>query len=270
VVRTRIATAAALIPMVVAGICLLDTGWFAALAGLVVLLGAWEWAALAGCRGYPCRFGFLVLLAAAAVAVSLPAAAGLVAVVACLWWLVGAIWLGAYQSGRAGSGPVAVKVLVGLLVLVPAWTSLVALHARDPGGRGWLLFLLIMVWIADTAAFFAGRRFGRHRLASAVSPGKSWEGVAAGLLGGVAAGIAFGLYRDMQGVEILVFLIVCLGTVAASVVGDLMESMMKRSANLKDSGSLLPGHGGMLDRIDSLTAAAPVFLAGLAFIGRPA
>jgi phosphatidate cytidylyltransferase len=157
-----------------------------------------------------------------------------------------------------------------VVVLLPTWTSLVALHARAPDGRWWLLFLLVLVWIADTAAFFVGRRWGRRRLASVVSPGKSWEGVLAGLAGGIAAGAVFGLYRDMQGVEMLVFLLICGGTVAASVVGDLMESMMKRSANLKDSGNLLPGHGGVLDRIDSLTAAAPVFLAGWLLMGRSA
>jgi phosphatidate cytidylyltransferase len=271
VVRTRIATAAALIPVVVAGVVLLDTIWFAALAGVVVLQGAWEWTGLAGCRDVATRIGFLGLLVAVAAAMLTSSAdrlARLIAMGATIWWLVGALWLHAYQSGRAGAGPFALRVVVGLLVLLPVWTSLVALHGREPGGRSWVLFLLAMIWIADTAAYLVGRRYGRRPLASAVSPGKSWEGVAAGLGGGLAAGAGFALYRDMQGVEMLVFLMVCAGTVAASIVGDLMESMMKRSANLKDSGNLLPGHGGLLDRIDSLTAAAPVFLAGLIAMGR--
>jgi len=268
VVRTRIATAAVLIPFVVAGVLLLDTRGFAVFLGLVVLRGGWEWTALARCENLPARIGFLALLGVAAAVLSSGAdRAGWLAAGATAWWLIGLLWISAYQSGRAGSGPAAAKLAVGLLVLLPLWTSLVALHATEPGGRALVLFLLVMIWIADTAAFFAGRRFGRRRLASAVSPGKTWEGVAAGLLGGLAAGAAFGFVRDMQGVEMLVFLMVCVGTVAASVVGDLMESMMKRSANLKDSGTLLPGHGGLLDRIDSLTAAAPVFLAGLLFLG---
>lgn len=267
--RARVATAVALIPVVVGGVVLLDTPGFAALAGLIFLLGAWEWSLLAGCRGTGGRIAFLSLAAAGVLLwPGIELAAGPLAVGASIGWALGLVWVHAYQSGRVGAGPAPLRIATGLVVLVPAWTSLIALHARNPDGRWWVLFLLVMIWIADTAAFFAGRRFGSRRLASTVSPGKSWEGVVGGVLGGLSIGVVFGLYRDMQGVEILVFLMVCAGTVAASIVGDLLESMMKRSANVKDSGSLLPGHGGLLDRIDSLTAAAPVFLTGLILMGR--
>lgn len=271
-VNARVATAAVLIPAVVSAVLLLDTPWFAAVSGFVVFVGAWEWAGIAGWGSRHGRIAYVALFAATALAIVL-SGRGLpvspMTVAASFAWFCAALWLAAYQSGRAGSGPQWLKSLVGLCVLLPFWMSLVDLHARG-GGRGWVLFLLVMIWVADSAAFFGGRRFGRRRLASTISPGKTWEGVIAGLLGGAAAGATFGLYREMQGVEMLVFLVLCLGTVAASVVGDLLESMMKRSANLKDSGSLLPGHGGLLDRIDSLTAAAPVFLAGLMFMGGPA
>ncbi|HEY7840168.1 MAG TPA: phosphatidate cytidylyltransferase, partial [Gammaproteobacteria bacterium] len=237
--KARVATAAVLIPAVVGGVLLLDTRWFAALAGLIFLLGAWEWLLLAGYPRAGARIGFLFLAAAGVLLWPwIGLAAGPLALGASLGWLLGLIWVHAYQSGSVGAGPAPVRIATGLMVLLPAWTSLVALHARNPDGRWWVLFLLVMIWIADTAAFFAGRRFGRRRLASAVSPGKSWEGVFAGLLGGLGVGVAFGLYRDMQGVEILVFLMVCACTVAASVIGDLLESMMKRSVNVKDSGSL--------------------------------
>jgi phosphatidate cytidylyltransferase len=151
---------------------------------------------------------------------------------------------------------------MGLLVLVPAWFSLVALRA-DVRGQWLLLFLLVLVWVADSAAFFAGRRWGRTRLSSRVSPGKSWEGLYAALAAGILAGFLYSRLTGLQGLEMLKFLFICAVTVLGSVVGDLVESMMKRSIKQKDSGRLLPGHGGVLDRIDSLTAAGPIFLAGI-------
>jgi len=127
---------------------------------------------------------------------------------------------------------------------------------------GLVLFVLVLIWVADSAAFFVGRRFGRHKLASRVSPGKSWEGVAGGLLAVVllAAGIAVANQPAIE--SPLLFVILSFAVAAASVLGDLVESLFKRRAGVKDSGTLIPGHGGVLDRIDSLTAAGPFFAAG--------
>jgi len=150
-------------------------------------------------------------------------------------------------------------------VLVPAWASLVVIHGVDPQGPRLLLFLMVLIWVADSFAYFAGRRWGRTKLAPVISPGKTREGVYGALAGAVLCG--GGLVWLMPQGNPLLLILFCLLIVLVSVVGDLFESLMKRQAGVKDSGSLLPGHGGMLDRIDSLTAAAPLFLLGLLLLG---
>jgi phosphatidate cytidylyltransferase len=154
--------------------------------------------------------------------------------------------------------------LAGVLALVPAWLALVRLRLDVPRGAEWMLFTLILVFAADIGAFFAGRRYGRVRLAPAVSPGKTWEGV----LGGAAMSALVALAgSEWFGVPVQSFLPLCLATVAFSIVGDLTESLLKRFAGVKDSGTLFPGHGGVMDRIDSVTGAAPVLLFGLSVLG---
>src|SRR5690606_17335644 len=138
---------------------------------------------------------------------------------------------------------------------------LVRLHEHGPAV---MLFLLLLVVAADVGAYFAGRRFGRNKLAPRVSPGKTWEGVIGGLLGAALIALAGGAWF---GVPLVPFVALCVVAVLASIVGDLTESLFKRHAGVKDSGTLLPGHGGVLDRVDSVTAAAPVFLIGLERLG---
>jgi len=152
----------------------------------------------------------------------------------------------------------------GVLALVPSWLALVRLRLTLPDGAQWVLFALVLVWVADIGAFFFGRLFGRIRLAPTVSPGKTWEG----LLGGVAVSMLVAIIgsRWFQ-VPLAAFLPLCLAAVGFSVVGDLTESLLKRSAGVKDSGSVFPGHGGVMDRIDSITGAAPVLLLGLSLLG---
>ncbi|MCB1760121.1 MAG: phosphatidate cytidylyltransferase, partial [Gammaproteobacteria bacterium] len=144
----------------------------------------------------------------------------------------------------------------------PAWISLLILHARYQDGPYLLLFLMILIWVADSCAYFAGRRWGRVKLAPLISPGKTREGVYGAMVGAAICGVLLHQLRPQTGP---LYLLVVLSVLVAliSVIGDLFESVMKRQAGLKDSGALLPGHGGMLDRIDSLTAAAPLFLLGM-------
>ena len=154
--------------------------------------------------------------------------------------------------------------LAGLLALVPAWVAQVRLRIDVPRGAQWLLFALCLVWAADIGAYAAGRSFGRTKLAPQVSPGKTWEGVLGGLV--FAALVALWGSRWFA-VPVLQFMPLCLGVVAFSIVGDLTESLLKRFSGMKDSGTLFPGHGGVMDRIDSLTSAMPVLLLGLTALG---
>lgn len=266
---TRVVTAAVLVPLVVWGVLALPTAAFALGLALFVVAGAWEWADLAG---YPAAWRAVYalvlasLLAGAGMLLREPAFTLGVPGLALLWWLVALIWVLRYQAGRsfAWLDNKAVRAMAGILVLVPAWTALAALHGDIGRGPAWVLLVLVIVWGADTGAYFAGRRFGRRRLASRVSPGKSVEGVAGGVLAAAAIGAAFAWWR-LGGADAAALLAaLAIVTALASVLGDLAESLVKRSAGRKDSGVLIPGHGGVLDRIDSLTAAAPVFVAGLA------
>ena len=151
-----------------------------------------------------------------------------------------------------------------MLVLVPAWLSLVLLHDQGSAeGRRLVMLLLVLIWAADIAAYFTGKRWGKTALANRISPGKTWQGAYGGIVASMAIALGFTLVSNMQQYEIITLILLGLITVPVSIIGDLFESLMKRAANLKDSGSLLPGHGGILDRIDSLTAAGPVFLAGV-------
>jgi phosphatidate cytidylyltransferase len=159
------------------------------------------------------------------------------------------------------------KGIAGVLVTLPCWASFVALHARPDHGPVLSLTLLVMVWLADSGAYFAGKRWGRTKLAPVISPGKTWEGVLGGIAVSASAVLLAGYWYSRSLEWTLVLAPVALLTVMFSIVGDLLESLMKRQAGVKDSGSIIPGHGGVLDRIDSLTAAAPIFLAGLLWSG---
>ncbi len=264
----RVFTAAILAPLAVAGILALPTSYFAMLMAAVILAGAWEWAGLVGWASVRGRLSYLAVFVLALLGGEWLARSatglGIVLGAALVWWLValGLVWH--YQAqGGLGPGPKWLRGLVGWLVLVPPWVSLVSLHGRTGYGGVLVLTLLVLIWSADIAAFFAGRRWGRRRLASHVSPGKSWEGVVGGLLAVLAVAVVSGVLLELADGQLLLFLVLCLATALISILGDLTESVFKRQVGLKDSGRLLPGHGGVLDRIDSLTAAAPLFAAGM-------
>jgi phosphatidate cytidylyltransferase len=275
---TRILTAAVLIALVLAALFLLPPlGWGVATLAVMVV-GAAEWADLAGYRrqtwwifviGTLLIGGNLLISPLAGFARGWPD--GIVLAVcglATLFWLAAAApWL-AHRGKPASPLPLAVA---GWIVLIGAWVAIVQLQARSP----WLvLAAMALVWLADTAAYFAGRAFGRRKLAPQVSPGKTWEGVYGGLAAVAAYALALvplaaaaGYAGTVSPVAVLVWIGLALVLAALSVVGDLCESLLKRHAGVKDSGRLLPGHGGVLDRIDALLAAMPpAALLALAFL----
>jgi phosphatidate cytidylyltransferase len=154
---------------------------------------------------------------------------------------------------------------IGLILLVPAWLALLFLHSVDSQGPYIVISLFVLIGVADSGAYFAGRSMGLTKLAPVISPGKTLEGVYGALVAGAITAFIIGHLFDYSGINLVSYISVALLCIVFSIVGDLFESVTKRSAGVKDSGSLFPGHGGVLDRIDSLTAAAPLYLLGLSW-----
>jgi phosphatidate cytidylyltransferase len=264
---TRILTALVLLPLAIGALLYLPNRYWAALLLAVLLAGSWEWSLLAR-LGRAGRWGFAGIVLASCLAllviVSQPAGPGRWFEYG-IYWIAAAFWVvlaPAWLAGRWRVRGAAALGVTGWIVLVPTWLALVQLQQA----AGELLMLIGIVWVADTAAYLVGRRLGRHKLAPEVSPGKTWEGV----FGALAAVALYHLsLRSIVGPDEAAFLrpaglVLFLLLAAASIVGDLFESWIKRQAGVKDSGTLLPGHGGVLDRIDALTSAMP--LAALALL----
>jgi phosphatidate cytidylyltransferase len=259
--RERVITALILAALVLLVIFMLPHAATMAALALLVVAAAWEWSAFPRFTQHSARI-FYVAFVAACVAATWwfgveREEMGRLIQAALAWWVFALVWV-AIAPARVNRVTAAGA---GLLVLVPAWLALARLHAAGPQ---LLLFLILLVVAADVGAYFAGRRFGHNKLAPRVSPGKTWEGVLGGL---VAAALMAAVGVWWFKVDAPRFLALCIVVVVASIIGDLTESLFKRHAGLKDSGRLLPGHGGLLDRVDSVTAAAPVFLIGLERLG---
>lgn len=263
-------------------------GFFAALAfvplpglaiifGIIVTLGAWEWARLAGFTSPISRVLFALVLVACLAAFyhychlgEAPAEKDVRPVfgLACLWWSVALLWVRGYPSSAILWRSVAVRSLMGLIILAPAWVSAIYLLSLSRGGV-LMVAMVLVVAVADIGAYFSGKAFGRHKLARHVSPAKTWEGFWGGVLACLVLSVVawYLLPAQMEHIGLGSVITVVLVTGVASVVGDLTVSMVKRESGVKDSGNLLPGHGGILDRLDSLCAAAPVFALGLFMVG---
>jgi phosphatidate cytidylyltransferase len=257
--KQRIITALILLPIALCGFFLLEGTGFALFIGLVVTLGAWEWARLAGFTAQSARIAYAAVVAFILFIMHiLPGLAPWVLGASVLWWGVATYLVLTYPRSSEHWASAACKLVIGLLILLPAWQGLVQIK-QEPLGNWLIMAVMVLVWGADIGAYFSGRAFGKRKLAPKVSPGKSWEGVYGGLLLSLVLAAIVGVARDWSFVQILMGLIGAAVIVFISVVGDLTESMFKRQSGIKDSSNLLPGHGGVLDRIDSLTAAIPVF-----------
>ena len=275
--RTRVLAALVMAPLAIAAILLLPTPWLAVLTAIVFLGGLWEWLRLADLEDTLARSVLLVLnllLMVALVWASRTASGGslvlfrLVAMIGVAWWLLALLWLRSYGFGSGqGSGARVAKLAAGTFAVVPAWCALVLIHAQQPNGHLWLFVALAIVWAADTGAYFAGRKLGRRKLSPRISPNKTVEGLAGGVLAGVLVGVAGGALAGTAPSQLPAVALVALLVVLFSVVGDLFESLLKRHAGAKDSSDLIPGHGGLLDRMDSVLAALPVFLLGKEWLG---
>ena len=260
----RIATASVLAAVLLAVVLGLPPIATVIVLTALVLAGGWEWSAFLRVQSRSARAAYVVVLAALLPTVwyltGTPSGRNTLLAVAVSWWVIALCWI-VFAPRRVAPWSAA---LAGALALVPAWLALVRLRLDLPRGAEWVLFSLILVWVADIGAYFFGRRFGRLRLAPEVSPGKTWEGVIGGVGSSAVVAVIGSAWFHLP---LPTFLPLCLAAVSFSIVGDLTESLLKRFAGVKDSGTLFPGHGGVMDRMDSVTGAVPVLFFGLTLLG---
>lgn len=259
----RIATALVLAPLIFGVLFLLPSPYAVGFFALMYLVAAWEWAGFCECGGPLQKGAFVALTATAFALVVLMHTQGLgmwVLHLALPTWLLALVWVIRYPV----SIPRWANALFGLMIVSLAWLAIGTLLVQYSRGAEWVLFAFCIVWSADVGAYVVGRTLGRHKLAVLVSPGKTWEGVIGGMLACSAVGFAGSTWFGVAPAALVPLTLLC-GMV--SVVGDLAVSVFKRSSGLKDSGWILPGHGGILDRMDSLTAASPFLVLGLMAIG---
>ncbi len=275
--KNRVLTAAILAPSVILAILLLPDTWFALLWGIVIAVCAWEWSNLAGLAVVPARLGFVAVCVGAMTSYQQWAGETeeWLAWPVVAWWFLLSLLLRKLPAKLAETHyPPVARLLVGLLILVSAWILMV--WTRHNLGGEQTLYLFLLVWLADIAAYFVGKRWGLTKLAPEISPGKTVEGLYGALaavilfalaVGGALFALGQGSFTRFNAVQLMDFVMLSVVTLVISVVGDLFESLAKRVRGVKDSGAILPGHGGMLDRVDSLIAAVSVFYAGSKLLG---
>jgi phosphatidate cytidylyltransferase len=275
--KIRVIAALVLTPFAIAAMLLLPTPWLVALAAVLFLAGLWEWFRLADVDDTLARTVLLVANMALMVAIvwasRLPNGGlsfvlfKLATMIGVVWWLLAGLWLSNYTFASDHDTHARVfKLAAGTLAIIPAWSALAWIHAEQPRGHLWLFIAVALVWAADTGAYFVGRHFGKRKLSPRISPNKTIAGLFGGLASGVIVAVAFAPLAGASLAQLPAVALVAFVAVAFSVVGDLFESLLKRHVGAKDSGDLIPGHGGVLDRIDGVIAALPIFALGKALL----
>jgi phosphatidate cytidylyltransferase len=275
--RTRLLAALVMAPLAIAAVLLLPTPWMAALSAAAFLIGLWEWLKLTDIEDPIARGVLLVvnlLLMVALVWASRSNTGGslvllqIMVMIGVGWWCLAALWLRHYDFASDHDTHARIfKLAAATLSVIPAWCALALIHASQPNGNRWLLLALAIVWAADSGAYFAGRKFGRIKLSPRISPNKTVEGMIGGVVAGMILALVAAPFAGASMKELPYVAIVAIWTILFSVVGDLFESLLKRHVGVKDSSHLIPGHGGVLDRIDSILAALPVFALGKLLFG---
>ncbi|WP_333680520.1 phosphatidate cytidylyltransferase [Dyella sp.] len=272
--RQRVITALLLAPLAILLVLLLPTSVFACLLAIAFLAAAWEWSRLAGMTSRVTRGALLGFALLAFVALwllrSTPWLWPVLIMAGVAWWLLVCVWLRHFAFAAAPTPENRnLKLLAGAFVVFPAWVAALDIHGSPSHGHAWTFLAMLLVWAADTGAYFAGSWFGKgkRKLAPQISPGKTWVGVYGAFASSSLVAAAAGWLLGVHDLRLLGLIVVSIVTVAASIIGDLLESLMKRHANVKDSGALFPGHGGLLDRLDSVFAALPVFALGKLLLG---
>ena len=260
----RIVTAVVLLAVLLTVFFVLPRPAAVGVLGSFIIVAAWEWSGFLALDTFFRRAVYVVLIVAL-MALSIwifPQRMSVLPLllVGLLWWFCAFVLVLRYPIAIGRD----IGAICGVLVIIPAWAALVVLLESGDDGPKYVLLVLSIVWAADIGAYFFGRRLGRTKLAPSLSPGKTWEGVIGGLFAAAGAAVVGAWWLELSAI----FLVpMALSVAAISVVGDLTVSMFKRNAGLKDSGSLFPGHGGVLDRVDSVTAAVPLFALEATWIG---
>ena len=272
VLKKRVLTALLLLPLVMAAIFALPAQWFPALLAIILLGGSWEYRRLAGLSGH--AGGYLLMLIQAVILILAYQNMGewdnnimMLLSISCAAWLLMIIRLPLYRpDARLDNSYRAISFFTAILSITTGWFAISWIRIQAEGS--WLLLLLLLiVWAADTGAYFAGKNFGKRKLAPHISPGKTRAGLWGGLIAAPLMALLAANLMPLGHIDPVSLILLSLVTALVSVVGDLMISLHKRTSGLKDSGNLLPGHGGILDRLDSLLAAAPFFALGLLVTG---
>lgn len=260
--KQRIITGIVLVVLALSALFFLSPAQFCIVFALVALAASWEWTNLMGLKMIATRILYVVIMSGMlfnSIFLSIQA----VLIFGCAWWLAALVLVMRFKGESTKlTKSVFMRGVMGVLTIVPCWRAILYLRNNFNDGPLIVLFLFGIIWGADIAAYFVGRRFGKTKLAPLVSPGKSVQGAVAAIIYSAILTFVVLMLSEVPSDQWIYYIILGIVTAIFSIVGDLSESLFKRQVGIKDSGKLLPGHGGLLDRIDSLTAAAPVFALG--------